>query len=302
MNNKLIRRKRFKKINTNLNKCEHCGNHKLYKKDKYTLCKSCLSIVSVEKTEENKKEEEIINKLLPNYRTRTVISSGSNRIKKVYTYVSISSEERSINKIYNDILEKYTKNISIANGHDVKKAEKDLIIMTIMLYKKIIKFGGTIHRDPLKTGIIAICFQYIAKDNYIIWTNKEISKIFNVEMKHITKGVRIINKLAKIEPEFRKHINRNPITLSDMVEKINFRFPLITYDDLNRLKKIVNRIKETRTALTNTPRPIISGILYNYVKLYNIPISKKEIIEGLSVSDSSITKYSKKFKYVIYKK
>ena len=292
------------KESSDIIRCPYCNCTETKKDTRHIICKGCLSIIKSYENIESTKDADYELDIIPNMKTRTTVYGNTKfgrTMQRVYTYISVPTKERSTNNIYKEILGKYCRHLDRAARHDSKnKISKDLIARTVKLYNKVVE-NSKIHRNPLKTGIISICFHYVAKENYIIWTKKELSEIFEVDIKHITKGNNIINKICRINHEFRGLINRSPITLIDMIEKINHKFPSITREDIIRLKNIVNRIKMSPKVINNTPTPIISGILLNYVKLYGIKhISIQDIQNKLSVSPSSINKYSNYFSYAVY--
>lgn len=281
--------------------CEQCGSTDVILNTIYITCTRCSYVLKKYKTNDINTEVS----LLPNMKTRTSVCGNGKQardMQRLYTYMWIPTDERSIHNVYKEIYNVVSKHLNLINRHDTQKRTANTLSMkTAILYRELIRCDK-VHRNPLKKGILAKCFYYKSKENYIILTKKELAKIFEIDVKYVTKGNNIINKTCRANKEFRKLVNRSPITLIDMISKIDHKFPTITEIDIERLKRITKRIKDLSISLNNTPRPIISGLLLNYAIYYGMTdtINSSTIEDKLSVSSSSINKYSSMLSHVIY--
>jgi hypothetical protein len=273
-------KKKNREDTENINKeiCDNCSSTVFTINGIYLVCDTCSSVIREYKNNDINREIE----LLPNTKTRTSVCGNgklSRDMQRMYTYMWIPTDERSINNVYKEIYDKISGHLDIINRHNTqKKTIKGLALKIATLYKQVLKYGK-VRRNPLKTGILAICFHYVSKENY-----------------------NIINKTCRINKEFRKLVNRVPITLLDMIEKIDYKFASIKRKDILRLKRIIRRIQDLPIVINNTPRPVISGILLNYSIFYGMTdtINVTTIEKSLSVSTSSINKYSNRLSHVIY--
>jgi hypothetical protein len=285
--------------------CPNCGSYNITIEDQNYICTDCLYLIDICYFDDHSmsyKNKE--NELFPNIKSLVSISgsgSANNRLRNNFTYVSIPPEEKSINDVYKNVITKYQRHLDIINKYDTKCVSKDLIIEALLIYKKIVEIKGS-RRHPLKSGIIAVCFYYVCKEKYIILTKKELATIFEIKQFYIAKAHKIINDMSSDNQDLSNMLNTTPITIYDILEKIQYKFETITQEDIENLRIILKRIENSKMIMNNTPIPVVSGILFNYVQVYNIKgITMKSIIEKLSVSDSSIERYATFFKFAVYK-
>lgn len=283
-----------------LKECPQCGSIYLIKANGLTICDDCATVLEEDVTSSDIRDNESkpFNELFPNIKNRIITMRKSTKSSHSLTvWNSIPYQEKALHSTYLDALKKYTeyckkKSFSTDNAPDI-------ICKTLILYKEISKEQS--RRNPIKMGIIAICFNYISKEKYVIWTKKELAEIFQVDVKYITRGNNLINKFCKDNKDFCKMINRSPITLNDMLDKIRFKFKdKLSEEDFINLKKIIKRVEELPVTLNNTPRPIMSGIFANYIKVFGVQgISIEDIIRELPASPSSISKYINLYAHVV---
>jgi len=294
-----------KNINTNIDvskECPNCGSYKLTVENQNFICTDCLYIIKVNYTEENMSYKNKENELFPNINSLVSIpGTSNNKLRNNFTYVSIPAKEKSMSSVYKNVIAKHEKHSDIINQYDVKGISKDLIIEALLIYKKIIEIAGS-RRNLLKSGIIAMCLYYVYKEKYIILTKKELATIFEIDQSYISKANKIINDLSADNQDLASMINTTPVTVYDILDKIQYKFQCITQEDIDNLRIILKRIENSKMIKNNTPIPVVSGILYNYAVLNNIKeITVRSIIDKLSVSDSSIERYATFFKFAVYK-
>lgn len=290
-------------------RCPECNQSEITIEDNNVICTKCLCVIRSNMTTDSimselsykSKEEELI----PNIKSLVGINGygvRANQLRNTFKYVGVPPDEKSIYKIYNEVLKKYNAHKDIINRHDRNNISKDMIVDTLSLYKIIVKLSKK-RRNPLKSGIIAMCMYYIYKEKYIILTKKELSNIFEVPISSISGGNKVINYLCNSHPELRRRLNRIPVSIFDIVDKIKFKFESISNVDVKNINNILFSIKDLSVVKNNTAIPVVSGILKNYANVYKKKkITMNRIIKELSVSDSSVDRYSDYFQFAVYKK
>lgn len=283
--------------------CTNCYNTNIVKYGQDYVCRDCLYTIDTDEYEMTS-DVDITMDYMPSVKSRVSICGHSELAKRVGTilkYITVQHHEKTLYNLKKEITAKIGRHLNIVNRNNTKCIPTELINNTIKLYANIINISKKIYRDPLKMGIIAMCFYYISKDNYVIHARKALANIFEIKQTYITDGNNNINRLCRENSEIGALINRDPITLYDMIDKIAHSFSTLTTKDINNLKKILKRVINSQHAIANTPQAVMSGIFYNYIKYNNInTISKKDIVKKLDISISSIGKYSKLFKYAMY--
>lgn len=283
------------------NICKTCGHDKFRRDEKLgdTVCENCLKIVYTINTSEKLIDAATnpVNQLLFQTKNRVVISGGKNNYRRRQCkWDGISSSEAADNKLLNEIIGKFKR---VPNIIAYGTISNDDIANALLIYRFIKKIKQ--RRDPIKMGIIAKAFYWVSKDNHILYSANDLAKMFNIDKKYISKGNKIINGYCQDYPEFDNLIEKSPISANDIIDKIQYKFDkLVTNKDIMELKVLANRIGETLTALKNTTRAVICGIFNIYCSQRIPTITKSMICEKMSISDSSISKYSKVFGYLIY--
>lgn len=315
--------------------CPECQSTDFFEMDGETVCLGCRTSVSFQSydgengTPDNDSGNTYTTSLLPDASSKIMIQGlGNNRVKRMYSWNRITYNEKQICKFYNLTYELYSiylikqaiikslgivpkfqdlarlKNYADVQGVIYPVINKRLLEKTINLYRLLsLSDSGKknfCQRQNNKIGIISIIFYYVNKEYNDIYTKKELSQIFGVDKKIVTEGNNHINKVLKKNPKLRELINKRPITLSDFIEKLQMKFPKLTTDEINIIKRYVARIKNTVIALKGPPMVLITGILMNLIKMYNFPITEVDLQAVYDHSSSTLSKYEKKLKPYLY--
>ena len=178
------------------------------------------------------------------------------------------------------ILDRYIEE----NNLKYSRLNKEIMVNAAKLFGKFNSIK--VSRKPIRIGIIAKCFYYAAKDRYFIYPHKLLGKIFYISEKTVSKGNNRINKLVKKYRDLEKCINRWPITLDDYLVNIQDIFPTLTDENVQLLKKKVNRLRGLKIIKIKVSTSILAGILSNCIETYNFKITKEEILNRLYCSKS----------------
>ena len=289
----------------NLNYCQSCGN--ILKKKEYGMykyCMKCNTISDKEYMDDDIKNIEInpINLLAPNYRNIVVVTGNKNsKIKKQYKYNSIPSDEYAIIDLLKKIKKILNKNLCkiYPNIEQINNIIEDDIASSLLLYKKI--KSHTNKRDKTRMGIIACCYYYIKKNQYYYMSIKELNILFGLSSvnKSLTNGFKEFHKICLQDKDIRTFVDLSPLTLDNIFEIIKRKFTL-SNENIDDLSNSIIMIKNNYISIINTPFSVIAGLFYNYIKYKGLSIKKKDIVDKLYVSESSIEKYSKYFNYIFY--
>ena len=279
-------------------KCPNCGSTKILTYDQNKQCRQCLTLIetnSFAKSELSEKDKaEVL--IVPSAKNQSFITGNrfNNRIKNQHIWKNIDVNERNRSKFMESLITKLKDKFS---PHDTKIAIMNALDL---FYNHISEYAGD-RRARNKLGIIAMCIYYIFKEKGIIYDKKELAEKFDIDIRNITKGNKIINKLCMNNLDLRKIFNRIPISLDDMTTKINNAFTELGEIHLSNIHRIIYRIKDIEKVKINTSGPIIAGIIFKYISNNNVSsITSETIKKRLAVSESSIVKYSKYFDYAVY--
>lgn len=320
--------------------CQECGCQDFFENDGETVCLECRSTISFEAFDgenligsgstDNDSGNTSSSSLLPDISSKISIQGmGNKTIQRMFTWNKVSYKEKQLLFFYNLIYSLYSKylikyalvkaNVVIPNDSvDIERlktlaeinsvsyqyANKKLIEKTIYLYNMLSMSDegkkNFCQRQNNKVGIIAYIFYYINKEYNEIYTKNELSKIFNIDKKVVQDGNNHINKVLKKNPNLRHLINKRPVTLDDLIAKLDKKFPRLTDQELKLVKKYASRIKNTTVYLKGPPSVLLTGILMNLIRMYNFTINEKDLKDVYDHSLSTLNKYEKKLKAYIY--
>lgn len=301
--NDIIRQSNHKNINNiyRTNNCQSCGSTKLTMNGYITICYDCQVIdkhsVDSHTYDIMSQRNDPKNNLFINSKTRTYIHVNRKIAHSSYIQNLHSWESVPYNETTNKLL--YKKMLSLCKKNKNKKIyNENVIARAIKIFDVIKKYKS--NRNPIKQGVLAMCFYYSWKENYIFFTFKQMSKIFKIDKKIISKGNNIINKLYKTVPHIAKVINKTPLNLLNYIDNIQFHFPILSPSHIQNITKYINRIKNNPIAIINVPKSIMVGILCNYVDKYHIQLSHNTIIKKIGASKSNASQYRRKLKPILY--
>lgn len=291
----------FTETNSDDGLCDICGSNEFIENNGSILCSSCLTTKKKiqYKSSITESETSTTNTLFINGKLSIGVYGKACQLQNQFKYISVPYEEKSIRKTYEEIVKLVKAYIELHKLNYQTSQIEDLVADSITLYKEVVLCDKK-RRNRKKKGLIAVCFYYRAKEQYMNWSEKELAEIFDIDIKYITSSFNIVNIACSENPKLLKKINDSPIRPIDILDKIELKFPELTNDDIDLLRLYINRISNLPLCLYNTPGPVVSGVLYAYCKLKNKPINIKTISTRLSVSDSSVRQYYEKFSKNIY--
>jgi transcription initiation factor TFIIIB Brf1 subunit/transcription initiation factor TFIIB len=214
------------------------------------------------------------------------------KIKMVHDWSQMPYKERSLYEVFQYIDSKCDKAGIVKSVIDNAK----------ILYKHIsdIKLNGKsiIIRGLNRKSLIAACVYNGAKNQGLPRTTKEIADIFDLTVKHVTKGNRKYDNLI----DNYKYINENKSNLAiNYIERFGTKLKIPSVI-LEHAKQISLNISKLDIASGHQPPSVASASLMIALKIADLDIDKKIISKLFGISDVTITKTYKKileYEYII---
>jgi len=227
-----------------------------------------------------------INDFLPQSSCGTMLRGNyKNSINRIHTWTKMPYQERSLYYVLKIIEDKCEK------GHILKCIEDD----AKHLYNKIDKHKKTngkrvIIRGVNRTSIIAACIYFACKLNAKIKSKKEISTLFNIHPKDLTKGCRLFRKyLSKSQYNYEPSPPEHYIIRFCNMIKLKKIY-------IEQAKQIANNVHKLNIASSHNPESIAASSILLVIYANKINMNKKQIIKSLGVSEVTITKTYDKIK------
>ena len=226
-----------------------------------------------------------LNVLLPDSSVGTSINNKGNykdRLSTRQRWNSMPYKERSKYKIFVDIEHR-------CKGNDLPTviSETAKSLYSIISETKI-------SRGQNRKGIIAACVFNACKECKVPRSIKEISSIFDMDSKVLTKGCKNYTEIIRLN---KININRyqklDTIKVKDFIERFCCNLSIDT-EDIKIIKDISEKSNELDLMRDNTPPAMASGCIYLLIKLKNLDISKKNISDKCNISEVTINKCYKK--------
>lgn len=265
----------------------------------YQVCMKCGKVISLSYDNKNIPDGISISNIAPRMSSRGLIKYRNHYIdtknkweNTPYHETVLINTRDFIKKKYSSYLERMSEERGFKNHMD------DTIVMkAVLLFDTIIK--RKITRDPIKTGVIAKCLYYAAKESYIYIGKKELSIIFGIPAKIITNGNKIINNLIQQYPEIEKSFNLTPFQLKDFGISLSYYFPQLSDLEVSHVNKIIDRVVNGPLTINKTPVSLLAGILCNIIKKYEFNLTVDDIKSVLNISTSTINIYTSALKPLI---
>ena len=168
-----------------------------------------------------------------------------------------------------------------------------------ILYKKVNdskhivgqrKGKNMIMRCINRRSIIAACVFYACKMQKEPRSPKEISDIYELEIKHVHRGCRKILDYIDLNSTFYKIKNSQA---ADFIERLSKKMD-IDKKFIEIAKDVCDNIHKLDIASTHEPPSVAAGCILMVANAYKIPISKKQISEIFDISDVTISKTYRK--------
>lgn len=226
-----------------------------------------------------------VNPLLPGSSLGTTINNKGNIYDKLsmrQNWNSMPYKERSKYKVFMEISTKCNEN-NLPNI--ISETAKSL-------YSSISEIK--ISRGKNRKGIIAACVFNACKECKVPRSIKEISKMFDIDSKVLTKGCKNYTEIIRLnKTNVKRDQDSETINLDDFIERFCYNISL-SENNIEIIKDISNICKSLNLIYDNTPPAMASGCIYLLLQLKNIDISKKVISENCNISEVTINKCYKK--------
>ena len=226
-----------------------------------------------------------VNLLLPNSSVGTTINNRGNYMDRLSTrqrWNSMPYKERSKYKIFVDIETK-------CNTNNIPKI---IVETSKSLYSVIAE--TKISRGQNRKGVIAACVFNACKECKVPRSIKEISKIFDIDSKVLTKGCKNYTEIIRLNKiSINRYQNLDTIQLGDFIDRFCYNLS-INEEDTRIIKTVAEVSDDLHLTYDNTPPAMATGCIYLVVKLKEINLSKKDISEKCNISEVTINKCYKK--------
>ena len=228
-----------------------------------------------------------INAYLPKSSIGTAVSSQNNRcdnntnkVRRFQTWNSMTYKERSLNEVY-----KLITNTCKSNNINQKIINEAKSLYTLVAEVKI-------SRGVNRSGIIVASVFFACKNCEVPRSDKELSKIFNVDNKVVTSGIKKFQEILRTNRSYNMRlVTKNSITPSDLIDRYCNK---LNIEDVNSIKNLCKIIDKHKLVSENTPPSISAGCIYYYVVNNKLNISKREIHNVCEISEVTINKCYKK--------
>ena len=223
------------------------------------------------------------NHFLPQASLGTSIGGGNSKLKRLHVWSQMPYEERSLYDVLQEIENKCRKeNIPKSVIDNAKNLFKKFSEQKDKNGKKIIVRGN--HRK----SVIGACVLEGAKMQKLPRSHKEIAKIFDLDVKHITSGCR---KLFEVM-DYNIYDCIQSSKPEDFIDRFKGKLKLGEYADL--AKKIVKNIVKLDIATDHQPPSIAASAVMLIYQIYEIDYSVHNLSKIFDISDVTISKTYKK--------
>ncbi len=275
--------------------CENKDNYIATLKGE-TICKLCNNTISniVDTPEwKNYKESSVNmtrcgmpkNVMLPESSLGTSIKyTGDMKMMRVNRYQQWNSmpyKERSLFKVYKDIEDK----CSLAKLPRIISETAQSYYLTISQTK--------ISRGSNRIGIIIASIFYACKECEVPRSTNELSSLFDIDNKIITKGCKNFTEIIRISKDRNRIQKARSVNLNDFIKRFCHKLN-IDESHQKSIEKLASLCEKIGLVNDNTPPAMASGCIYLYLNNKNISTDKKEISKVCKISEVTINKCSKK--------
>mgnify|MGYP000223961633 CR=1 FL=1 len=263
--------------------------------DEHTICRCCNEEITIlsnspEKVYEGGKNTSRTgmptSELLPDSTTGSVIcpnfinNSSMRNIARLNSYNGVPYKTRSLLIVFNTISSKCIR-------HNVSKK---IINESCGIYKIISKFK--ISRGSNRSGIIAACIFIAAKNCKSARSSTEIANVMEIEKKVVTKGIKQLNDIIRVNRIPLDRMNHDRVTSMDLIDRICNTIPEISDEHISEIKLLCifyndNFSKELSSC---TPPSLAASIINHYIITNKLSVDKNIISEKATVSVVTIQK------------
>ena len=242
-----------------------------------------------------------INNLLPKSSMGTMMANNVgwdvymiNRIRQYHSWNTMPYDERSLWKDY-----------EIITSKALKLNLPQMIIEESKKYYKSIR-EESLNRGSNRKALEAASIYFACKSQNVPRSSKEIAKVFDINIKDMSKGVKKFNEIMYcIDNDDDKKDNRistiTPINfINRYCSKLKLEEDIKNLSEFVILKAITKKIVEE-----NTPSSIAAGCIYLVGMLCGKDINKQDVSNICNVSEVTIGKCYKKlyeYRYILLPK
>ena len=264
--------------------------------DEKTICRKCEQEINIlnnnntEKCYEGSKNTSRIgmptSELLPDSTQGSVIqnnySNNANMrtISRLQVYMGIPYKTRSLLIVFNTITENCNR-----SGISKKISNESCGIYKIISQYKI-------SRGSNRSGIISACIFMACKNCGSPRSSSEISKIMNIEKKIVTKGIKQLQDIIRVNKIPLSRVDLDRVTAVDLIDRVCNEIREVDYEKNNEMKLLCHHFNENHSKeLSSCTPPSLSAAMINYYILTNnLDIDKNTISESSGVSIVTIQK------------
>jgi transcription initiation factor TFIIIB Brf1 subunit/transcription initiation factor TFIIB len=153
-------------------------------------------------------------------------------------------------------------------------------------YKIIIK--NKIYRAKNRLSIVFVCTYRAYEDMQEPRVPAELAQIFKLDKKGISNGFKTFSKVFRKRPEKRyvDAIDLVPKLLSEL--NIERSKQLLCMDDIRTIYRFIKA--KNPSFNSSNPQSIAAGLVYYYLKLNNVEITRGEFSKVVNLTDITFTK------------
>tara|TARA_B100000963_G_scaffold239550_1_gene209545 strand:- start:1171 stop:2145 length:975 start_codon:yes stop_codon:yes gene_type:complete len=151
-----------------------------------------------------------------------------------------------------------------------------------------------VSRGSNRTGVIAACVYNACKECGVPRSPNEISQMFDIESKIMTKGCKNYTEIMRMSKGNKNRItDLKSINLDDFIERFayNLKFSETEIQVIMRLSSVS---QDLGLISDNTPASMAAGCIYLFSKYRQNSLTKKEISDVCKISEVTINKCMKK--------
>lgn len=200
-----------------------------------------------------------------------------NRVIQVQQWNGMSYKERSLYKVFNEIIDN-------CNKHNLPNI---IINESKSLYKIVSE--TKISRGQNRKGLISACVYFACKTCGYPRSSKEISTICNLKSNTVTKGIKLFQEIIQLSNNIHRITEAKSIKASDFIDRFCDTLDL-NENDIIKIKQIADNSLLIDINSENTPPSIAAASIYLYHKDNNKDISKKMLSDISKISEVTINK------------
>lgn len=219
--------------------------------------------------------------------TTVILSHGFEQYRKLSRWNGLTYKERELIKLLNKLRRK-------ANIDNIPAS---VIDKTMCLWKKI--SDNYIQKGISKDSLIAACFVHALRENGIVRTMDEVSRLFEIKSKKLTKGCNeFIDLMYHKDKDFLKKLKcvGTKDLAATLAEELRF-----TEEARHMSIRVAILVDKMGICSAHIPKSKCAGILSMVAEHYEIPVTRRMVSEVCSISEATLaTTYQKIVGYKRY--